>query len=178
MAGGFGEPRLSTELPPGVSYLLIDIHRYEKRHLLELPSLMAAVFLLEQSVREREVFLHLKLLAGKLGRWKAAKRRRFLRWFVETVGVMLPEEASEQLATVLAHSEREGIEAMIANVERVLKHALLKQRMHAYAEGMEEGRAEGRREVARRLLEHGMSLPQVHALTGVPQEQLVELLRR
>jgi hypothetical protein len=171
-----GQRPLSGQLRDA-SYRLLDIHRYEKKRLLESPSLMSAVFLLEQSSQEQEVILHLNLLAGKLQQWDAAKRRRFLRWFVGTVGAALPEESQEKLHAALDQSERKGMQAMISNVARVLKHAHLKQRMRAYAEGMEEGRAAGKREVARKMLEQGMSLPQVQALTGLPPEQLAMLLR-
>ena len=172
-------------------YRMIDVNRCSKRELLQTPGVLAGVFLMEQSRDEQEVFRHLRLLTGSMRQWNEPAFRLFWQWLYTVMDRALPEEEREEIRRLFGQAEPEGVEALISNVERVLKHAMLKRRMQAYAEGMEAGLAEGReagkaeglatgrlegkQEVARNMLQQGMSLEQVRLLTGLPTETLVRL---
>lgn len=157
------------------SYTLIDVNRCGKLELLKLSSVIAAVFLMEQSRQEREIVKHLWLLSENIMSWTPMQIRQFNQWVDVFIGRDLPELEREDLHRVLEHNNPEEVEQMISNLERVMKEARWKHRMEGKQEGMKEGLQEGKLEIARRMLQQGMSTEQIKALTELTDEQLNRL---
>lgn len=152
-------------------YILIDITRYNRFELLQQDSLMAAIFMMEQSRQQQEIIQNLHLLAEKIRGWEVSRYRLFSRWVAAFIGSDLPEAERHHVVELLDQTDPEEVELMISNVERVMKEAYKKQRF----EGKLEGKLEGKIEIARNMLQHGESMERIKQMTGLTDEQLASI---
>ncbi|MGI6329067.1 MAG: Rpn family recombination-promoting nuclease/putative transposase [Dethiobacteria bacterium] len=155
--GLFGEYLLDFK------YLLINVHAYDKKELLQLSGLIGAVFLLDQAKDLEEIIGRLKLLAGTIRKMKSEEFNLFTAWAENILTRSLSLEKKDEITGILRKTRSEEVEEMISNVERVIKKSL------------EDAKNEGLEKVAKQMLSDGENIEKIIKYTGLSREKVEKL---
>ena len=162
------------------SYILIDVHRFDKTRLLEQGNLVGGVFALEQANDVNEMLEIMHRMAFVLQELSEEEWETFKGWARWILTREMPKPEREMVDRIIVTSKREEAKRMISNVHEVIRRTFEKEReegrLEGRLEGKLEGRMEGKLEVAGRLLEMGMSVEQVAQVVQLPEEEVRKLL--
>ncbi|MDO9592461.1 MAG: Rpn family recombination-promoting nuclease/putative transposase [Erysipelotrichaceae bacterium] len=158
-------------------YNLISVSSYDQEELLELSSLMGAVFLLDQAKDLEEVIERLKKLLVTIKKMEAEEYRLFTAWAenILTRGGVSSEKKDE-ITVILGKTRPEEVEEMISNVERVLKKSWQDAEKQGIEKGMQKGIEKGMQKVAKQMLSEGENIEKITKYTGLSRE-VIEKLR-
>jgi len=165
------------------SYILIDVHRFDKQQLLEQGNLISGVFALEQAADVNEMAAVLHHMTSTLQGLTDAEWDSFINWARWILTRGLPKPERELMDRIISHSKREEAKQMISNLEEMLRRSFEKERregmlegeLKGRLEGEMKGRLEGKLEVAGRLLDMGMPAEQVAQVVQLPEEEVRKL---
>ncbi len=189
-----GEQHFGDELL-SFRYLLIDVKRLEEAHLEALENLMALVFLVEQEPDSRMFTDRLRKSSRVLKNLSPELFQLFKSWFK-----MINPKETEQVNRVLDEfNDPKGADIMISNLTKILRDEYYEMRRKGLEDGLAEGMAKGlnqgisqgisqgviqgraegetaaRTEIARKLLEEGMSTEQAARISGLTPSEIEQL---
>ena len=101
---------------------LIDVNRYEKQELLQLPNLISSVFLLDQNIKEvEELFIRLKELTDTINQLSRQELSLFKTWLKGIVMRRFPKKNHKDIEKVIDQTKAKEAGIMISNLERNLE---------------------------------------------------------
>lgn len=161
-----GEQHFGSELLD-FRYLLIDVKRLEETHLEALENLMALVFLVENELDSRTFTDRLRKSSRVLKNLSPELFQLFKSWFK-----MINPKETEQVNRVLDEfNDPKGADLMISNLTKILRDEYYEMRR----KGLAEGETAARTEIARKLLEEGMSTEQAARISGLTPSEIEQL---
>ena len=152
-------------------YILINVHSYDEKQLLDLSSLISAVFLVDQAEDLEEIIEWLKKLTVTVKQLDEEDFALFKRWTERILTRNIQPEEKKEVANILLETRPEEVEQMISNVERVLK----KTYQDAEKKGIEQGIELSMSKVARQMLIEGIDLEIIKRCTGLSDEEIEKL---
>ncbi len=164
-------------------YILINVHSYDEKQLLDLSSLISSVFLVDQAGDLEEIIERLKKLTVTVKQLDEEEFILFKNWTERILTRNIEPEEKKEVASILKETRPEEVEQMISNVERVLK----KTYKDAEKKGIEQGKEQGMEmgieigkelnmvKVARQMLLEDIDLEIIKRCTGLSGEALEKL---
>ncbi len=144
-------------------YGLINVRSYTEHDLVELATLMSAVFLLDQDIDKKELMRRLGVLVASFGSLGLEDQRQLLVWANNIAKRRVGKTVDiEELLKV-----PEGVENVVHTLERILDNERL--------EGELEGEIKKSYDVARAALRKGLTGEFVAEITGLPIEAVQKL---
>lgn len=143
---------------------LVDINKYTREELLEEKNILSKVMLLEKSKNEAEFIENVEKILQKTEYKKIEKLKNIIRYKAE--GIIEKDEIEELLKKV--KNEKEEINMTLA--ERIKRNER-EERMKA----KNEGKIEGRSEIAKELLKIGMPINQIEQVTKFSKKEIEKL---
>jgi predicted transposase/invertase (TIGR01784 family) len=151
-------------------YILFDVARYSEEELLNLGNLIGAAFYIDQKTQYNEVLVSLRKLAGSLKKISKEDFQLFRTWLKNIAVYTLPKEQAAEIEKIIDESEE------VEEMEYALGLSIYKEIKQAEQKGKLEGRLEGKREVAKKLLAAGMTIEQVSVFTELPVVEIHKLM--
>ncbi|MCQ4088788.1 Rpn family recombination-promoting nuclease/putative transposase [Saccharibacillus sp. JS10] len=149
----FGEELLNFR------YILIDVKRLDAKHLEDMQSLLGLIFLVEQNPGAVPFTNQLRKSSQMLKNLNPELFQLFKSWFK----MMNPKE-TQQIGHILdEYQDPKGADQMISNLTKALRDEYYEMRR----QGRTEGETEARLDIARNLLQEGMSVEQTARLAGL-----------
>jgi predicted transposase/invertase (TIGR01784 family) len=144
-------------------YILINVHAYEEKELLELSNLLGAVFLVDQARDLKEIIERLKKLAETIRKMEPEEFRIFTAWAKNILTRSISTRKNDEIRDILTKTRPEEVEEMISNVERVIQKSL------------EDAEKQGIEKVARQMLAKGFDIETIMSCTNLSREEIEKL---
>lgn len=155
---------------------LIDVNRYEKQELLQLPNLISSVFLLDQNIKEvEELFNRLKELTDTINQLSQQELSLFKTWLKGIVMRRFPKKNHKDIKKVIDQTKAKEARIMISNLERNLERFINEGIEKGIEKGIKKGEKNTSIEIAKRMLLKGMSTEDIIELTKLTREEIQEL---
>ena len=148
-------------------YILINVHSYKEKELLELADLFGAVFLVDQAEDLENIITRLKLLADTIKNLDWEEFGLFTSWVENILTRNMKPDSKKEIVKMLQDTRPEEVEEMISNVERVLKKS--------YKDAEKHGVEQGILKVAKQMLLESEDIDKIVKYTGLSKEDIEQL---
>lgn len=156
------------------SYTLFDVNRYSEAELGRVSNLVSTVFMLDQDIDALELVERLKKQLSLLKKLTSQERDVFLNWVRKIIIMGVPQEIKEEVNRLL--EENKEVETMVYNLEVALKREFQQRELKGTQEGFSKGFDKAQREIARKMLEKGLSVGEVEDLTSLSKADIESIL--
>ncbi|WP_018085981.1 Rpn family recombination-promoting nuclease/putative transposase [Desulfurispora thermophila] len=172
------------------NYELISVQSYSDQHLMRLANLVAAVFMLDKSRNLKQVFKTLRRLQRVLSQMTPDDFQRFKTFLRKIIAPYLSEKEQARVEEILQQAGPEEGKVMVTNIERILAESMADAEQRGIQQGIAQGMAQGMaqglargelkkaRESALAALREGLDPQLVSKITGLPQEEVLELQKK
>lgn len=157
------------------NYILLDVNRYKRNELLEISNLISAIFFLDQDMEvQDELIDRLNSLVRILSNLSDEEYTLFKAWMKRIFKRRLPKEQHTIFEEIIDKTKREEAVIMVSNLEENLK----KFEEQAIERGIEKGQKDGEFrkaiEIARKMVQKGMSIEEIIELTGLSYDEIMQ----
>ena len=156
-------------------YGLVSVKGHTEADLVELATLMSAVFFLDQDIDKNELKRRLGVLMTSFGNLIVEDQRQLLAW----AGKIVKGRVGESVDVEAELNFPKGVENMQHALERIIDEERLegweKGKIEGWEQGKLEGKLEGKQETARAALRKGLDCRTVAEITGLSLAAIEEL---
>ncbi len=164
-------------------YILINVHAFSEKELLELSNLIGSVFLLDQAQGLTEIIERLKNIILIIKKMEPDEFRLFADWAIKIIARGIPPENEEEIINIFKTARPEEVEIMVSNMERVLKKSWEEAREEGIKQGLKQGLEKGLEQglekaiinIARQMLADGEDIEKIVKYTGLAKDEVEKL---
>ena len=126
---------------------------------------MGTVFLLDQNIDAIALIERLKTQLELLSKLTPQEKTVFLNWVTRIIMRSIPQEISEEVSKLL--EDNKEVETMVYNLEVALKREFSQRELKGKLEGKLEGLNEAKKNIAKKMLDKGISIEEVSDVTSL-----------
>lgn len=146
-------------------YNILDINNYEEEELLKEDSLISKIMIIEKSKSEKELEDNLETIINIINTKKEIYRDK-KELFISIIQLVLRKKLGKELTKELVNKLKNGGDReMLAVLDMIDR-----ENKRIKKEGINEGKQEGKIEIARRLLKRKMNIKEIEELTGLSKK--------
>jgi hypothetical protein len=122
-------------------YIVLNVQSYDDRQLLDMKSLMSAVFLIDKQMTDDDVIENLKKVADMIKVLDPNQQKMFFTWVEGIISKRAVRGSEEEIGEIIRSGG--GNEDMVSNLGRVLDRSLRQSKIQGKREGLSQGKQEG-----------------------------------
>jgi hypothetical protein len=122
-------------------YIVLNVHSYDDRQLLDMKNLMSAVFLIDKQMTNDDVIENLRKVMDMVKVLDPQQQKMFFSWVQGIISKRVGKGSEEEIGEIIRNGR--GNEDMVSNLGRVLDRSLRQSKIQGKREGISQGKQEG-----------------------------------